>query len=420
MPRTLRMTALGAVLAVGALAPVAVARPIPAVPSSGANGHHSAALTSLDQAIRQALHGSTARHADYRVDVAGVGHVARGQDLETAPASNEKVFVAVTALQQLGTAYHFTTTVSSTAPIVDGTVHGDLVLTTSGDPTLTGHDLRRFAARLANKGLGHVSGHLIVDASRYANGTRAPGWKPGFVGSQTGPVSAFAVDENTWKHTKAFRNDPRPANAHLWRTILNKKGITIGHSTEIARAPAGTTVLAAHDSESLQALLDVALPESDNFVFEMLLRELGARRSGHGTRKTGLAAVHAEARTLGVSLGTLYDGSGLSYSNRESTRQLRAWLVAAHALPTFDAFYGALPVSCRTGTLEDRMCGRRVAGKVHAKTGTLDHRRALSGYTVTASGRRVTFSFLLSGIDDMTKAGNHLDAAVRAIVISRQ
>jgi D-alanyl-D-alanine carboxypeptidase/D-alanyl-D-alanine-endopeptidase (penicillin-binding protein 4) len=106
------------------------------------------------------------------------------------------------------------------------------------------------------------------------------------------------------------------------------------------------------------------------------------------------------------------DGSGLSYDDKESPLAMLRWLRAIRRTSTAQLVYGSVPTSCRTGTLEFRLCGTHVAGRVHAKTGTLDHVVALSGWTHTRSGALVTFSFLLSGVRSLSSAQQHLDAAV--------
>jgi D-alanyl-D-alanine carboxypeptidase/D-alanyl-D-alanine-endopeptidase (penicillin-binding protein 4) len=152
----------------------------------------------------------------------------------------------------------------------------------------------------------------------------------------------------------------------------------------------------------------------------MMLRELGYQSSGHGSRGSGIAAVQAYAGHLGLPVGRIEDGSGLSYSNRETPATFTAWL---NKLPsraaTYQAVYDGLATSCRRGgTLEYRMCGPHVKGKVHAKTGTLDHITSLSGYTESEGGRFVTFSFLFSGARSVTTASKHIDAAITAVVRS--
>jgi serine-type D-Ala-D-Ala carboxypeptidase/endopeptidase (penicillin-binding protein 4) len=61
---------------------------------------------------------------------------------------------------------------------------------------------------------------------------------------------------------------------------------------------------------------------------------------------------------------------------------------------SFQTFYDALPIAGVDGTIADRMRGTSAAGNVHAKTGTVDRARSLSGYVTTADGIRLVFSFL--------------------------
>ena len=60
----------------------------------------------------------------------------------------------------------------------------------------------------------------------------------------------------------------------------------------------------------------------------------------------------------------------------------------------FQIFYDALPIAGVDGTIENRMRGTPAEANIHAKTGTLDKARALSGYVTTADGRMLLFSTL--------------------------
>ena len=51
-------------------------------------------------------------------------------------------------------------------------------------------------------------------------------------------------------------------------------------------------------------------------------------------------------------------------------------------------FLAALPVGAHDGTLESRMRGTILDGKVQAKTGTISNMRSLSGFLDTQSGER--------------------------------
>ncbi|HTW21694.1 MAG TPA: D-alanyl-D-alanine carboxypeptidase [Mycobacteriales bacterium] len=425
MPHRLRPLAVTSLVALAGL----LAMPTPASsalprashtdrPATSVAGRHSRALSSLAAAVRRSIGGSTARHVDYRIVISGLGTISHDASHPTPPASNEKLFTVITLMDLVGPEFRYATKIYGTAPIVDHTVSGDLVVVGSGDPTLTIANLRELAKRLHAKGLRHVTGHLIVDDTRYSHTTRVAGWKRKFVPGQSRTVDAFTVDENQWRAGASFERDPTPYNAALFRKALRKSHITVAHVTRVEGAPGGLHTLAIHHSPDLAAITDATLTDSINFNAEMMLREAGAQLSGHGTPATGVAAVRAVATALGLPFGIDHDGSGLSYADRESPATIVAWLTKLTTLSFYSRVYFALPLSCETGTLEGRMCGRHVRGRVRAKTGTLDHNTALSGYTTTLSGHRVTFSFLLSGFKDrrFTRVMGHVNAAVETTV----
>jgi D-alanyl-D-alanine carboxypeptidase/D-alanyl-D-alanine-endopeptidase (penicillin-binding protein 4) len=118
----------------------------------------------------------------------------------------------------------------------------------------------------------------------------------------------------------------------------------------------------------------------------------------------------------GVRAGSGADGSGLSAHDRQNAVGQLALLRVADQSQIANAFRTALPVACQDGTLQSRMCNSAAAGRVFAKTGTLPGVRALSGFTTTASGRTVWFSFQLTGVKDGIQARNALDRA--AVVLA--
>jgi D-alanyl-D-alanine carboxypeptidase/D-alanyl-D-alanine-endopeptidase (penicillin-binding protein 4) len=374
---------------------------------------------TLAAAVNRALRGTTARRVAYKITVDGVGTLSRLPQHASAPASNEKLFTTITLLQMLGPQFEYATNVYGTAPIgTDGVLHGALILRGSGDPTLTKSNLRSLARKLRAAGLREVTGRVIIDDSRYSQTTIAPGWKRSFVPVETGPVDAFSVNANEWRTGAGFDRDPTLANAQLWRQDLRALHISVDGPTAVGRASGSLNLLATHTSANLAAIVQQTLTYSINFYAEMMLREAGAQRSGHGSLASGLAAVRALATQLRLPLGTMYDGSGLSYLDRETPATIVAWLNKLRGLPSYGTVFFGLPLSCHPGTLQHRLCGPLVRGKVRAKTGTLDHISALSGYTTTKSRKLVTFSFLLSGIRKIGPALARVDAAVSVLVRS--
>src|SRR5258708_25294777 len=88
------------------------------------------------------------------------------------------------------------------------------------------------------------------------------------------------------------------------------------------------------------------------------------------------------------------DGSGLSRRDLVTPRAIVALLKYAKEQPWFEVYYASLPVAGEDGSLEDRMKSTVAAGKIHAKNGSLEHRRTRSGYAETPGGRPPIFSFL--------------------------
>jgi serine-type D-Ala-D-Ala carboxypeptidase/endopeptidase (penicillin-binding protein 4) len=135
--------------------------------------------------------------------------------------------------------------------------------------------------------------------------------------------------------------------------------------------------------------------ESDNFTAELLLKQLGALVAGRGTTAAGAEVVRSVLADRAVPLANvrIADGSGLSSLDRLTPKTLVTILQRSWADREIrSVLFGALPVSGRDGTLENRMTRSPALGNVRAKTGTLDTVSALSGYV----RERFAFSILVN------------------------
>jgi D-alanyl-D-alanine carboxypeptidase/D-alanyl-D-alanine-endopeptidase (penicillin-binding protein 4) len=128
----------------------------------------------------------------------------------------------------------------------------------------------------------------------------------------------------------------------------------------------------------------------------MLLRTLGHEVKGNGSLTAGLEVLQEFAAQVGIEATAVkpVDGSGLSRQDLVAPRAITKLLEYMAASPRFQAFLDSLPVSGKDGTLADRFRGPPTGGRIHAKTGSMEHVNALSGYMDLPSGERLAFAII--------------------------
>ncbi len=353
--------------------------------------------------------------------VEGVGEAAsESPDALLVPASNQKLVTAMGALALLDPDEHLDTYLVATGPIVDGILSGDLILVGGGDPTLRAsaapNSLESLAQAAADRGLRQVQGRLVVDESRYDSVRVGPSWPGDWLWS-VGPLSALGVDHNMLTKEASFVDDPARGNGEAMRFALAAKGVQVDGGVDVGRAGPGVEV-ARVESPPLKTLVATMLQYSDNFIAEMLLKEIAFRQTGQpGSTKTGAEAVHRLISTLCVPVSSVdADGSGLSRDDRRSAREFRRLLQAAELQPWGELFVSGLSISGEDDALGGRLTGSVTAGRVRAKGGFLFVSRSLSGYMRTVSGSRVVFSVLVNG--SLQQADHKVEDAIDDLLTS--
>jgi D-alanyl-D-alanine carboxypeptidase/D-alanyl-D-alanine-endopeptidase (penicillin-binding protein 4) len=305
---------------------------------------------------------------------------ARHPDLPLAPASNEKLTVSFAALHELGTSYRFRTEIFGRGHQEDGVWHGDVFLKGFGDPTLTSLQVGRLATQIADLGITRIDGRVYGDESWFDAQRTAPGWKASYYINECAPLSALIVDRAWYDHHTAHQ--PALAAAGELKRLLRKHGVASG-AVGLGRAPDTAYGLAQVDSDPLPEVVAEMDHESDNFMAEMLLKEIGAEVGDAGTTAAGAAVVRRDLLAAGVPLAgvRISDGSGLSLNDRLTARTLAALLVAVwNDADLRNAFWASLPIAGINGTLDKRMLAPPARGAIRAKTGTTERASALSGY----------------------------------------
>lgn len=338
------------------------------------------------------------------------------------PASNQKMLLAMAALDHLGPDFEVITTVRAQGRrgrVVDG----DLWILGRGDPTLTGGGahgralpfaparISRLALQIKGAGIRRIRGRVMGSTGYFARDWYAPGWESSFAAYYVALPTALTFEGNVSQGRHVTDPEWRAARALTRR--LEAKGVRVAGSPGAGTAPANTTTVAQVRSAPLKTLLSYTNRHSSNFFAEVIGKRLAASvRKPPGTIAKGAAVIARWTRRHGVEAQTR-DSSGLSYENRVSPRGLVHLLEAAEREEWGGAFRRSLPVPGQ-GTLEDRLQGV----KMRAKTGTLDGVSALSGWVwMDRTDSWGEFSILSSGMSK-SQAVEIEDAIVRTLARS--
>lgn len=217
--------------------------------------------------------------------------------------------------------------------------------------------------------------------------------------------------------------EPAQHAAASFKKLLEARGIKISGVARAEHEP-GTasqqpTILAEHISLPLAADIKLTNKISQNLHAELLLRTAARQMEGWNMPEDLVKFAGEFYATAGITAPDVLqtDGSGLSEHDLVTPRAIVTLLSYARTQPWFDVYYDSLPVSGVDGTLADRMKAPPLMGRIHAKTGSLDHVRTLSGYAETLDGRPLIFSFLSNAQTGKNhEATDALDGLCRAMV----
>ncbi|MBV8851848.1 MAG: D-alanyl-D-alanine carboxypeptidase, partial [Sinobacteraceae bacterium] len=237
------------------------------------------------------------------------------------PASVSKVPTTLALLRKFGPDHRFATTFSTSGAIVDGTLYGDLIVQSEGDPSLVDENALVIATRLRVAGIQRVVGGLRPV------GTLTFDWQPDPDGTRMRAALSGHVSEAALAAVRALQTVGSEA------TILPAATHTATESTPLTTAPLASIVFAepgtwsdtdrarsvlapspqprpllVHRSQPLLALAK-SLNDYSNNIFKPLADQAG-----------GAAAVQQLARAVlpewmrpEVTLG---DGAGTDPRNR--------------------------------------------------------------------------------------------------------
>ena len=375
------------------------------------------------------------------------------------PASGTKLLTTVAAMQTWPLEKHFPSKIFGRI-IQGESASGDLLVVGGGTPDLSASDLQNIASRLKSHGLRRVAGPLRVSLSAFNSNTLPPAYEQkattsgyrasiGAFGVDYGAVTlaidptaappnalvslasapGYAVINNRARRSSGAKNllsyslveledgrmrvdvsgrigkkhppfikrirmlNPDFGGAHILLHSLATAGIDVKGGIELTRdAPGELPPLVNHRGKPLQQLLEGINTYSNNFMAETVFKHLG------NTWSESQQTVGRALEKLGLPKGSFHivNGSGLYKATRITPRSMLLLLIRmAEDQASGPLFRATLARSGRPGTLERRF-RRRLKGRVHAKTGTLNEVVSLSGYVTSRHSGELAFAIFIN------------------------
>ena len=353
------------------------------------------------------------------------------------PASNEKLLTGATALTQLGPDFRFVTRFASNGPQRDSTLDGDLVVIGRGDPTFSDsmragdyrNAFREMADSIASRGIRRIHGSLRRAGDAFPDSTYGFGWQVDDLRTSSGAViDELFVNEGLLPGGKRVRangdtvpaeivvREPAAAFMDALAAALSERHIAVDGPVNAGDIlpDSGLLPLFQLQSAPLSKVLARMAKPSQNQIAEILFKTLALEKTGVGTADSGRRVVERQLLAWGALPDgfAVRDGSGMSRHDYVTPETIVRVLEAMRTSRDFPVWYDALPIAGVDGTISSRMKGTPAERNVHAKTGTLDKTRSLSGYVTTADGRMLVFSFLCNNFSTPTREVDRVQDAI--------
>jgi D-alanyl-D-alanine carboxypeptidase len=317
--------------------------------------------------------------------------VAQQETRPVHPASVTKVATTLALLERLGPNHRFETRFASGRPHEGGSLDGDLVVESSGDPFFVFENAFLVLRELHARGLHEVSGNLTVQGPWMFN------WQADPAGHRLKRTLEGLDGAEAW----AAIGEPRS----------RLREVAVRFLAEAAQRPSGS-VLVVHRSPPLLTIVK-ALNGYSNNVFHPLSDRIGGPKAVETIVREHLPADWQ-------SEVTITNAAGAGETNRLSPRAAVAILVELRKLLRGQGkdLPSVLPVNgLDSGTLEKRLYDANYRARIVGKTGTFGSvgATALVGVLRTPKYGPVAFAVLNSWVP-VAEARARQDAFLRALI----
>lgn len=376
-----------------------------------------------------------------------ITEIATGRTIESEnvgvsmiPASILKSVTSATALNILGEDFRYATSVYLQGDVEDDTLHGNLLIMASGDPTLESSSFTdregftdMIVSQLKSQGISTVTGRILVDESLFIDTGQIPQWVIEDTGWDYGAgYYGFNYNNNSFKlYTEDLTTEPevpnidvivqknnsgldiiRGVNSDIYfisgRNVRNKnysvsttmnspsevfiynltkrldnEGISL--SGDIDDYSDKKTLLLKYESPVNVEMLRKMMFVSDNLMAEATLRALSPGTSRDEAIKKELAFW----KNAGVSTDfiKIADGSGLARVDRVTPSFLTGVLTYMAKSRYADTYVSLFPKVGSQGTVKRFLRQTALDGKLVLKSGSMNGVHCYAGYKIDSNGK---------------------------------
>lgn len=233
---------------------------------------------------------------------------------------------------------------------------------------------------------------------------------------------AFGLFDKYWRQSGGelrggWRTGVLPS---AWALEAMSSSANGDEDAHLIAADTEASLIHVHHSRPLGDIVRLVNKYSNNVMTRHLELTLGAQRfDPPATPEKGRTATLEVLRQHGIDTeGMIIDNpSGLSRTARLSARQLGQLLLAAWDAPYMPEFISSLALSGLDGTVRNRFRFGPGAGRMHLKTGTLDHVSAIAGYVQTPDNRRFAVVVMVNSENAHRGPGEEIQDALLSWVL---
>ena len=387
------------------------------------------------------------------------------------PASNQKLFTAISALSLLGPNHEYRTVMCHTGSVVDSVLRGDVYVIGDFDPMLAYSDLKDMSRRIQSLGIKRIEGKIYADVSMKDTLAMGSGWCWDDVPDDTFPYlsplsfnrgcatvevrggkgrfvvptsymeivnkggsGSLVIDRDWQVNSNTFvvsGNGTGSATLNVYHPdlyfvctltdLLREEGVTFASARPygIAECPSRDTVQLMTLTHTIGQVLQRMMKKSDNLYAETMFYQLANEKARKGaTRKEAAEQMTSVLIKAGGNADQIEiaDGSGVSLYDYITPEAQVLLLKYAYANRTmYDWLYPSLPIAGVDGTLKSRMTSGTAYRNVHAKTGTVRGTSCLSGYLTAANGHVLAFSIMNNGLHKSAVGRDFQDRVCQAL-----